>query len=329
MLHYDLVEILGDTAISAVVEDGLVDDLVRSKAQVILVTSQEEMARGHARLVTGHPNEAQVVMLPKPPCVTEAGWDDATLLSPDQRPFRYEELGLYLAGSSAGAQTRPDGAIRVVFSRDLPDRLWRALNRVCVRRTDGGKVTVRILVIVTTVRRTGSAALAPNLGHLQRQLEQFADAAEFEVDILAGTRSVTKLEPEGGYARIGRLTAFAELALAEETDVSVLTGLGLRRDLVTHCYEVGSPGRGQGLIPDEVQARRALALAARALASGGIGGAIRARGPYTGGEARAVRKGTQERQRFSGLGVAEIRLEPAAARADLAAHLLANLPPLP
>ena len=323
-----IVILMGDSAIKSALDDGLILDLIVRGSQVILISSDHSMISGAEEFVHRYPLFVQLVELAKSEAVTEAGWNDPSLLSDAQRSFRYDERELYRAGSSAGAQTRPDAALRAILVRQLGAAFWQALRQAAIQVIAEEAVKVYIVIVDTTYRMTGSGAFVPAIGRLQAVSGGFADQIEqLRVDVLVGARSVETGEPAASHARFGRLAAYAELVLAEERQITVGPELTLRPDFIANVIEIGAPGRGNGMIEDEIQARRALALAVRCYLTGGVGEELKSHYPFLTEQVTARVPATGERRRFAGLGAVEIVLEPRAAAEYFVAYVLCNLPP--
>lgn len=323
----DIVIVVGDEGIRLVLEQ-LLDLLSSTGVQVVAVTSDRRTVRHLTPVVSRDPLHVQVVELDKYEGITEHGLNDDRLLTADQRQFLFDDPVLYAAGSDTGAVTRPEAAARTFLSRGLKRALERALKRATSRPHAHGILKVRVLVIATTYRNTGSGALAVLLGSFNVVSEEFRRLARIELDVITGAQSVYHAGVEGLYAGIGRRAAHTELTVAEELGVPVGPGLTVPKSLVTHVIEVGAPGLHQGVIDDEEQARRALALTVRAYLAGATGEAIASQRPFSSSVVVQVHAESGVRTRFSGMGAVEVVFEPEAARDYLAAHMLAALPPM-
>ena len=99
--------------------------------------------------------------------------------------------------------------------------------------------------------------------------------------VQAATPSLVLSKPARVQAQHSRACFFAELEAAEEREAPVAVGTRLDGGWLGHVIEVGAPGRQNGLLEDEVEARRSLALAAEAVIEGGVADELHALTPLT------------------------------------------------
>jgi hypothetical protein len=315
--------VLGDSAIESFCEGRLHE---RAGDQIIFVTSMQPMAATLERRFGARANRLQVVYLEKPEGVSDEHWDDQSLLTADERRFRFDDPARYRTDSTDGAASRPGAAMRGICSRDLPAAFTTAFTQVAVPPADADGLQVHVVVIATAYRMTGSAALPPLLGHLYRWSRDIRRVAQMRVDLIIGAPSVIMREPAKSQGQQARLGVYGEIAVAEALQIEVGPALYVGQGMIAHIIEVGLPGHRNGMLRDDVQARRAYALAVRCFLLGATAREFRARFPHSTLAVTQRRAESGELMRFSGLGAMEVVLEPAAAREFLQAHLLATAP---
>jgi hypothetical protein len=323
----DIVVVVGDTPIRAIAESGLPLRAGPGERHWLFVTSEGRTAQELDELARRRPGHVSIVELRRPEAAGAPGWNDPAAIGPEQRAFRFEDRLRYQSGSIHGAQTRADAALRAIMSDRLEAAVEASVGAVLHPALDGEHLPVQVTVVLNLTRNTGSGAGVAVLGVIERVLARWRQHADFRVDVVAAAPSLVLSQPARSQALFSRACFYAELRVAEDRGVPVAVRTRLDGGWLGHVIEVGAPGRQNGLLRDEVEARRSLALVVEALIDGGVADELRALTPLTTPLTAELRPATGERTRFSGIGVAEVRLEPAEARRHFAAHVMAHLPP--
>jgi hypothetical protein len=245
-------------------------------------------------------------------------------LSPTQRAYCFTDAPHYYKGGADGASTRADAALRVAASVPLERALRAALDQAHANRQGTEHLSVRVLVVATAYRMTGSGGVVPLVALVEDVLGDYEGQADHVVDVLLATGSVNLADERSRRAaRQGRTSAVAELGLAtEHPEVAGPRAPRPMGELVGHVYELGAPV-GSGRLGDEAEAGRALALALRTLLFGEVAAEREAARPHS-RDVTWQPDGT--RALFAGMGALEVAYDAATARAALAGRLLGTMP---
>jgi hypothetical protein len=324
-MRYQLSVVAGDTAIRACLEAWAEGTALGGNDGLVFVTSNSATVHElQASLGSRFPGKVQVVHLSRHEGLEPGNWHNPALLPPAYKAFCFDTPAPYVDGTETGAQSRPEAYMRALLSKDLPQALLTAITNLVTAHT-GGQLEIAIWLIVSTFRNTGSGALLPLLARLAQAIHHHHNNAVFQVNAVLATYSVdAQQEVDVRKAQVGGAAALTELTLAEELDLPISPELR-RLNLLRQVLIVGAPPRRQGLLPNVIEAQRALAQVLQFLSDQQSVGVM-----YTDllptlrtGEQR---KGSHERLRFGGVGALEIVLDPADAEEYLAEYLFAHLP---
>ena len=310
----------------------LLDRLRDRDVQVILITSDSSTYEQVQPYVTRDPLHVQAVHLGKYAALTPECWHAPGLVTREQEPFLYDDLGRYAAGNDAGAVSIADGAARVFFTSAVRQALDRAMTREMTRPLlHGEEANTRVTVLASAFRCTGCGATPPILAEIVAAAQRVLGRAQVEIDVIIATQSVEHAGEDGRKAAVGRRALLSTLELAEGAGMAVGPALSLPPGRLGVIFEVGAPGLNRGMLPDDQQARQALALILELYALGPVSVLVDSRRMHTMEDYLPQRTSTGadvgRRRRFAGLGALEVLWTPAAGRDYLAAHLLAGLPP--